>query len=55
MYNNGESMNKKIAMKLTDKSSTYCNRLLKGLVEKEILIWYGTSKNDPMQYYKLNF
>lgn len=54
VYNSGENMTKKIAMKLTKKSSTYCNKLLKNLVEKKIFTWYGTSKTDNKQYYKFN-
>lgn len=38
-----------------EKNSTYCNKVLKGLLEKDILIWYGTSRTYNTQYYRLNF
>lgn len=55
MYNTGMNMTKKEAMNLTKKSSTYCNKVLKILVEKNMLVWFGSSKTDNTQYYRLNF
>ncbi|MGN1360699.1 MAG: ATP-binding protein [Eggerthellaceae bacterium] len=36
-----------------DKGSTLCAKTLKGLVSKGLLIWHGSSANDPSQYYSL--
>lgn len=43
----------KIASLLLDRGKLLTSRLLKGLVEKEILCWYGLSPKDPTQYYTL--
>lgn len=43
----------KILSEQLDRGSTLCSKILKGLVEKNILTWHGTSSNDPSQYYSL--
>ncbi len=53
MYNTGEKMTTKDAVAITGKGATFCSKLLKGLVDKEILRWYGNSKNDKTQHYTL--
>ncbi len=55
MYNTGEKMTTKLATIQLEKGTTYCNKLLKNLTKKELLIWNGSSKTDNTQYYTLNF
>lgn len=55
MYNSGENMSTKKATELTEKGTTFCRKILKRLVDKSFLKWYGTSVNDRTQYYTLNF
>lgn len=55
MYNSGESMTTKKATELTHRGTTFCRKMLKSLEEKNLLEWHGTSVNDRMQYYTLNF
>lgn len=37
----------------TGRSISLCARTLKGLANKNILVWHGSSKNDPAQYYSI--
>ena len=37
----------------TGKSLSTCAKTLKGLAAKGVLVWHGTSQNDPSQYYSL--
>ncbi|HFI0456793.1 TPA: ATP-binding protein [Streptococcus suis] len=53
MYNTGEQMTTKKASELLGRSVSYSSKMLKGLREREILTWYGTSTRDRSQYYKL--
>ncbi|HFI0129995.1 TPA: ATP-binding protein [Streptococcus suis] len=53
MYNTGEQMTTKKASELLGRSVSYSSKILKGLREREILTWYGTSTRDRSQYYKL--
>lgn len=43
----------KILSSFIGKSSMVSSRTLKGLVEKGMLEWHGSSSNDPSQYYSL--
>ena len=36
---------------LIDRSQRSATRVLKGLSNRGVLEWHGTSTNDPMQYY----
>lgn len=40
---------------LVGKSPRVCSRVLKGLADRGLLVWHGTSPNDPMQRYTLPF
>lgn len=37
----------------TGKGSTLASKTLKGLVSKGLLVWHGSSQNDPSQFYTL--
>ncbi|WP_371807463.1 ATP-binding protein [Adlercreutzia sp. ZJ141] len=37
----------------TGKGSKLFTRTLRGLVDKQILVWHGTAPNDPSQHYTL--
>ena len=55
MYNTGEKMTLKKTTELFDKSNSFCRKLLKSLVEYNLLEWNGVSQSDPTQYYTINF
>ena len=44
----------KEAVKGTGRSRFYASTLLKRLTEINLLVWHGTSQNDPTQYYTFN-
>ncbi|MDX9978355.1 MAG: ATP-binding protein [Candidatus Cloacimonadales bacterium] len=43
-----------IASSCINRSTGYTRKLLNRLIELEILVWHGSSKKDPTQYYQLN-
>ncbi len=53
MYNTGEKMTTALAARITNRGRNFASKLLKSLVNKEILEWHGTSKQDRNQYYTL--
>ena len=53
MYNTGEKMTTALAARITNMGRNFASKLLKSLVNKEILEWHGTSKQDRNQYYTL--
>lgn len=53
MYNAGEKMTTALAARITNRGRNFASKLLKSLVNKEILEWHGTSRNDRNQYYTL--
>lgn len=53
MYNSGEKMTTAKGVELTGRSRRHIGKLLQKLVNQGILTWYGNSKNDKNQYYKL--
>lgn len=52
VYNTGRVTTGELA-KLIGKGATLSSKTLKRLTEKGILVWHGSSKNDPSQYYSL--
>lgn len=52
VYSRGKISTKELAS-LIGKGSTLCSKTLKGLVDKGVLAWHGTSANDPSQFYSL--
>lgn len=44
----------KVFSEITGKGSSYCGKVLKGLAKKGVLVWHGTSTNDPHQFYSVN-
>ena len=46
-------VNDKMAARITNRGRNFASKLLKSLVNKEILEWHGTSRNDRNQYYTL--
>lgn len=42
------------AASLISRSRNYSSKLLKKLLQEDILKWYGSNKNDSNQYYLLN-
>lgn len=55
MFNTGEKMKMDKIANLIKKSPTYCRKLLKNLIENELVEWHGTSIKDPTQYYTIKF
>ena len=53
MYNSGQKMTTLRAARITNRGRNFASKLLKSLVNKEILEWHGTSKQDRNQYYTL--
>lgn len=51
-YARGRVSTKELA-KLIGRSAKSASSTLKALGDKGLLIWHGTSKNDPVQYYSL--
>jgi len=41
-------------VRLTKRSRVTAQRTLQNLAKKKFLVWHGTNKNDPTQYYTLN-
>lgn len=54
MYNSGNNITTKLSAQIIKKSVSFSNKILKGLVEKNLLKWNGTSKTDTKQYYTVN-
>lgn len=54
MYNTNEKMTTSKAASLISRSRNYSSKLLKKLLQEDILKWYGLNKNDSNQYYLLN-
>ncbi|WP_204190058.1 hypothetical protein [Staphylococcus sp. GDY8P79P] len=46
-------INVKLANEILGKKDTYSRKILNGLLDKKILYWHGSSKQDPTQYYSL--
>ena len=53
VYREGKITNKQVT-EVLKRSPGYCRNLLNNLKELEILLWRGSSSNDPTQYYELN-
>lgn len=53
LYGNGQ-ITVKIASETIEMSDATARKLLRGLVEKDVLSWHGNSKKDPKQYYTIN-
>ncbi|MCY3031796.1 ATP-binding protein [Aerococcus urinae] len=52
LYGNGRITVKK-ASEIIEMSDATARKLLRALVDKEVLCWHGNSKRDPRQYYTL--
>lgn len=52
-YREGKVTTKRVIEAL-GRSTVYCRKQLNNLRDLDILIWVGSSANDPTQYYKLN-
>ena len=52
-FNTGK-IDSKTAAELTDKSVVSGRKILKKLEDMGLLVWEGSSKNDPTQYYRFN-
>jgi ATP-dependent DNA helicase RecG len=52
-YREGNITTKRVA-EVLGRSIGYCRKQLNNLRNLDILLWVGTSSNDPTQYYKLN-
>lgn len=55
MYNGNKTVNTSKASEITGKGLTFCRCLLKNLEKKDLIKWYGTSKTDKNQFYRLEF
>lgn len=55
MYNGNKTVNTSKASEITGKGLTFCRFLLKNLEKKDLIKWYGTSKTDKNQFYRLEF
>lgn len=53
IYREGKLNTKQVTDTL-ERSPGYCRKLLNKLKDSKILIWKGSSSNDPTQYYELN-
>ncbi len=53
VMSNGSITTKALAARI-EKGARLCARTLRGLAEKGLLKWHGSSKNDPSQYYTLD-
>ncbi len=53
VYKEGEITTRQVVDAL-NRSTGYCRKLLNKLRNLDILIWRGSSLNDPSQYYELN-
>lgn len=53
IYSKG-TITSKEASEIINRSQVFARRILKTLTEKKILVWNGSSHNDPAQYYSLN-
>lgn len=52
VYSTGRITTSELA-KLTGKGAETCSKTLKKLAGKGALVWHGTSRNDPSQFYSL--
>ena len=52
-YREGKVTTKRVT-EVLERSITYCRKQLNNLKDLDILLWVGSSSNDPTQYYKLN-
>ena len=53
IYSKG-TITSKEASEIINRSQVFARKILKTLTEKELLVWNGSSHNDPAQYYSLN-
>lgn len=53
-YREGKITIKEV-VKVLRRSKWYCRKQLNNLKNLDILFWVGSSPNDPVQYYELNF
>ena len=52
-YREGKVTTKRVTEELR-RSTVYCRKQLNNLKDLDILLWRGSSSNDPTQYYELN-
>lgn len=52
LVNKDKITTKEVAHSL-EKSTSYCSKLLKKMTDKGLLVWNGSAKSDPHQYYTL--
>lgn len=53
IYSKG-TITSKEASEIINRSQVFARKILKTLTEKKLLVWNGSSHNDPAQYYSLN-
>ena len=52
VYSKGSITTRELSARI-NRSSVFSSRTLKGLAEKELLVWHGNNPTDPSQYYSL--
>lgn len=53
MFNSGEKMITSLAASMLGRGTTFARKLLKELSHKGYIEWFGSSKNDKNQYYRI--